>query len=322
MHVIMIGWLRGREHPCEGAGGIEKTVPVMCAELVRQGHQVTFIAPPGSKVEGCEVIETRDMVEAANICNSINADVVHDHTCWSLESPVRQGLRHPHISTTHVNHAIGYTKNVVYLSRSQRTQHGQQTDRNLESSPVIYVPINPDLKPRGLRKMDYLLYLGRIVEEKGVREAAQVAKLLGVNLVVAGRNEGDYAFRIAMDYSHVMFVGEVSDPKRSALIEQAFAMCCLFNDTNGWQEPGCGVFGEAMALNTPVAAFRNGCMPELVRDGLNGWIADNVDDIATFMDHMQYPKNMAIDRHIYSAEDIVKQYVSLYCEVVNGRNWE
>ena len=320
MKIAVIGWLKGKPHPCQGYGGIEKSVAVVCAELVRQGHEVTLIAPAGSFVEGAEIIETCDMVEAANICNSLNVDVVHDNTCWDLQSPVRQGIRHPHISVTHVNHAIDYTKNVVYLSKSQRTQHGLQVGRDLNQSPVVYVPINPALKPKGLPRKDYLLFLGMVGEHKGVLESAQVAAYLGRKLIVAGPAWGEYADKV-LAHPSVEYVGEVSDPYRSELIEQAYAMCCLHQPINGWQEPGCGVFGEAMAFGTPVAAFRNGCLPELVRGGLNGWIADTVDDIATFMDHDEYPSGMKSDRIAYSAENVVRLYVHLYQQIINGYSW-
>src|SRR5689334_3378336 len=101
MHVVMVSWLKGSPVPPHGCSGIERMVATLCTELIRQGHQVTLLAPPGSTVAGCEVIEIQDMVEATNICNVLKADVIHDHTIWALDSPVRQGLRLPRLSTSH-----------------------------------------------------------------------------------------------------------------------------------------------------------------------------------------------------------------------------
>lgn len=323
MHIIMLSWIKGAPVPPKGCSGIERMVGILSAELVKQGHQVTLIAPPGSSVENCAMIETTDLVETANICNMLKADVIHDHTCWSLESPVRQGLRLPHISTTHVMHAIGYTKNVVYVSKSQRTQHGIQVERNLNESPVVYVPINPELKPKGFPKETHLLYLGRIIEYKGVYEAAQVADYLGRPLIIAGPiTNSEYEQRIKRDFRNAVFVGEVDDPYRSELLETAYAVMACFNDQGGWQEPGCGVFGEAMTFGTPVAAFNNGCLTELVYNGYNGWIANDVEGVCREMKHFPTTRaGIANAAFKISAELIVHQYVSLYEQVCNGITW-
>ncbi len=320
MHIIQNSWLHGGTVPPAKYGGIERMVGVLSAELVRQGHQVTLIAPAGSFVEGCEMIECNDLIESYNILQTLKADVIHDHSCWALESPVRQSLRIPTLSTTHVNHAIGWKKNVVYLSVSQRTQHGLQLQADLSQSPVVYVPINPALKPIGHTREEFLLYLGMVSEYKGVIDAANVAQHLGRKLIVAGPAWGEYADKVKAHPS-VEYVGEVGDPYRSQLLEQAYAVMCLHNNAGGWQEPGCGVFGEAMAFGTPVGAFPNGCLPELVGNGQNGWLTNTVDDMATFIDHMKYPTEFSPYVTAFSAESIVHQYVELYEQIAQGKVW-
>lgn len=206
---------------------------------------------------------------------AIRPDIVHDHSCWSLESPARRGFGGiPYVSTTHVMHSVGHTRNVCYLSQSQRSGHAAQESRDLSQSPVIRVPTNPALKPIGLLRKDYLLYLGAVVPHKGVVEAAWVAKKLGRKLIVAGPAAGYYADAVA-SMPNVQMEGEVGDPYRSQLLEQAAMVLCLHNSHGGWSEPGCGVIGEAGAFGTPVAALRNGCLPELVINGDNGWIASS-----------------------------------------------
>jgi glycosyltransferase involved in cell wall biosynthesis len=183
------------------------------------------------------------------------------------------------------------------------------------------VPINPALKPTGLSRKDYLLYLGRVIPYKGVLESARVAHLLRRKLIVAGPAAGDYADKIAAMVPDVLMVGEVKDPYRSQLIEQAWAMMNLFNSTDGWQEPGCGTTGESMAFNTPVAIFPNGVLPEQVIDGQNGWVASTVDDMATNMEYAPYPATFAPFQEKFGVENIVRQYLDLYREVCNGKTW-
>ncbi len=324
MNIIQLGWVHGKAHPPERYGGIERMVATLSVELARQGHTVTMIAPAGSHAVGCDVIECNNFVEATNIIATLRADVVHDHSCWMPESPVRQGLKTPFLSTTHVNHAVGWSKNVVYLSASQRKEHGIQLGFYGRTAPVIYVPINPDLKPLGIRKEDFLLCLGSIQPYKGVLAAAEVAEYLGRKLLVAGPMSNDDYFESVLKHRAVEYVGEIGDPERSELLEQARAVMCLHNNTNGWHEPGCGVVGEAMAFNTPVAALSNGCLPEMVFNNHNGWMADNEFQISRLIDNpvcQPTDLGMTIERNTMSVERIATQYVELYEKVTGGFTW-
>ena len=64
-------------------------------------------------------------------------------------------------------------------------------------------------------------------------------------------------------------------------------VCCLSDGSQGWLEPGAGVIAEANILGTPVVALNNGCLPELILMGMNGWISDTVEDVARQM--IEYP---------------------------------
>jgi len=317
----MIGWLKGLPHPCDGQGGIEKTTAILATELIRQGHEVSFIAPEGSYVEGATHFWTNDFDEAYTLVKDLQVDVIHSNECWALESVVRRHLDTPFIAETHVNDAIGFSKNVVYLSKSQRAKHAGQLGRDLSNSPVVYVPINPLLKPIGLPRAEYLLYLGRVAPYKGVLEAAAVAKLLKRTLMIAGPAAGSYADEIQEKYPDVLWLGEVKDPLRSELIEQAYGMMNLFNSSGGWSEPGCGTVGEALAFNTPIAIFPNGVLPELVIDGQNGWVANTVDDMATNIEYAPYPSTFAPFQEQFSVENITRQYAALYERVIQGESW-
>lgn len=326
MHIAMIAWLKGKPVPPKGYGGIERFTEILCLGLANLGHKVTLIAPPGSKVEACEVIECTDMVEAANIIAVIKPDVVHDNTCWDLSSPVRQGLKSPFLSTTHVNHAIGWTKNVVYLSQSQRTQHGIQVERNLNFSPIVRVPFDPRFNRwpsiGGYNpNSDYCLFIGTVAEWKGVDTAAKTALLLDKRLVVAGPAAGAYADQVK-NLRNVSMIGEVDGIQKEAIIQEAYAVMCLHNNYGGWQEPGCGVVSEANAFNVPVAALNNGCLPELIKDGVNGWIADTYGELAAKM--LNHPCITTSERYAFEnwyVLRIASEYVNLYGQLLNGVTW-
>lgn len=322
MHILVLAWLKGKPVGVPiGHGGIERMSATLTRELLRQGHKVTLVAPPGSAIEGATVVETDDFTQALETIRFSRADVVLDNSCWSLDSPVRHPLPMRAVSITHVNHAIGWSQNVCYLSCSQRTQHGLQLGRDLSKAPVIRVPTDPALKPLGLARDTFLLYLGFVAEWKGVHHAAEVAQELGKELIVAGPAAGTYAEQLRA-MPNVKMIGEVQDPLRSHLLEQASAVMCLHNNSNGWIEPGAGIIGEAGAFNTPVAAFPNGVLGEIVVTGDNGWLANDVKSMVRLMrDTPTLPDAGRLAREEWNAEKITQQYVTLLEQVCNGLTW-
>lgn len=184
------------------------------------------------------------------------------------------------------------------------------------------VPTSSTLQPQGLAKLDYLLYLGAIVPHKGVREAAWVAEVLGRRLLVAGPPFGDYA-DLVKARPNVEMIGEVGGLDRDILIEQAFAVMCLHNNHGGWVEPGCGVVGEAGILGTPVAALDNGCLPEIVLNNVNGWISNNPVTVTKMMQELPHFTDVTYPAHVaWSAENIIKQYLHWYIQVIEHGGWQ
>lgn len=323
LDITVVSWLAGKSVPPSGYGGIERMTATMTREFIRQGHNVTLIAPEGSNIEGATVIETTDFKFAYNAILDLDPDIVWDNSCWSVDSPARKlnksgGI--PCVSTTHVNHAIGYSKNVVYLSYAQRDAHSKQLVKDLSRSPVIRVPTDPTLKRiKGLEYEDYFLYIGSIAEYKGVLEAAELAKRFSWKLKVAGPGWGHYADRV-FNHSSVEYVGIVDGAEKIKLIQQAYAVCCLHNSGEiDWIEPGCGVVGEAIALGTPVAAFYNGCLPELIKTGYNGWLAHNVQDMGDLITLV--PR--MLPKPSWLVEDIVEEYLQLFHKIdYEGYEWD
>lgn len=322
MKIIVVSWLKGApvlEH-IKGYAGIERMVSTMTREFIRQGHKVVLIAPKGSYIEGATTIETNDFAVAHKYISGSDFDIVWDNSCWSVDSPVRRLNDRQFVTTTHVNDAIGWSKNVVYLSHSQRIAHGDQVNKPLHDSPVIYVPIDPNLKPRGLPRLDYLFFIGIVIPYKGVLEAAYLAENLGWKLKVAGPASGDY-FAEVLKVPSVEYVGIVDGQTKNDLLEQAFAVCCLHNDGGmGWREPGCGVVGEAFAFNTPVIAFPNGCLKELIKPCVNGWLDTTIDGLIKQMSNCPILADNFYT-HEFDVQYIAQEYIRLFEKVMNGETW-
>lgn len=320
MKIAIVSWLKGKSIPVKGYGGIERMVAVMAKELSRS-NQVHLISPAPSYLDECENWHTTDFKEAEKYLDRIKPDIVWDNSCWSHDS-VARFTKWPCVSTTHVNHAVGWSKNVIYLSQSQKSSHEEQLGRRLDN-PIIYVPADPALKPRGLKREEYLLFLGSVTPWKGVVEAAELAKLLNRELWVAGPAWGEYAEKVAA-FPNVNMIGEVDGQHKSDLLERAHAVTCLHNDGGiDWKEPGCGVVMEAGSFHTPVFASMNGCLPELVVNGVNGWKGDTINHLLRAYEEFEidYPGVRSFTNYHFGVTGIANQYMEVFNKVLEGHTY-
>ena len=127
-------------------------------------------------------------------------------------------------------------------------------------------------------KQQYLAFLGRISPEKGVDKAIRIAGAAGMKLMIAAkvdnadRNYYDNEIKPLIDASPwVEFVGEINDSQKPAFLSGAHALLFPID----WPEPFGLVMIEAMACGTPVIAFNRGSVPEIVDDGLTGFIVED-----------------------------------------------
>jgi glycosyltransferase involved in cell wall biosynthesis len=126
----------------------------------------------------------------------------------------------------------------------------------------------------------YLLFFGRIHPDKGTAQAIDVARRVGLPLVVAGiiqdQDYFDTCVAPHLDGRRVRYLGPVGAQDRSALLGRATALLHLI----GFDEPFGFSVVESMACGTPVIAFRRGSMPELIDDGVTGFVVDTVEEAA------------------------------------------
>ncbi|MDB5559864.1 MAG: hypothetical protein JWQ36_2798, partial [Enterovirga sp.] len=127
---------------------------------------------------------------------------------------------------------------------------------------------------------DYLAFLGRISPEKRPDRAIQIAMAAGVPLKIAAKvDKADQAYfdqtiRPLLDHPLVEFIGEINELEKSAFLGNALALLFPID----WPEPFGLVAIESMSAGTPVIAWRNGSVPELVDDGVTGHIVESIDE--------------------------------------------
>jgi glycosyltransferase involved in cell wall biosynthesis len=162
---------------------------------------------------------------------------------------------------------------VVAVSEFQRSQL-----EGLANVTVIRNGIETRAFPFGAGPGEYLLFLGRMIEDKGPAEAIRVASEIGMPLVMAGPGSEHFDTEVAplVDGERVRHLGPVSVEERNELLAGAAAL--LFPVV--YPEPFGLVTVEAMACGTPVAATRLGAVPEIVEEGVTGSCADSPAELA------------------------------------------
>jgi glycosyltransferase involved in cell wall biosynthesis len=188
---------------------------------------------------------------------------------------------------------------------------------------VVYNPIDIDSWPVGLNKQDFLLWVGRFVPEKGPHRAIRVARLAGRPLVLAGvvqpGQERFFANEIQphVDGETVRYVGEVGGTRK----QQLFADAAAFLMPIRWPEPFGMVIVEAIAAGTPVLAFRQGAAPEIIEDGVNGFLVEDEEEMAAAVDRIGDIDPMTCRRSAerFAPDQIATGYEAVYREAIAAR---
>lgn len=292
--------------PPPGYGGIEHVVSLLSEELVARGHDVTLFAAEGSRSSGTvRPLLTRShpedigaaLHEADHVARAfaeIDAareageafDIVHDHcgfTAISMADRIGAAVVHTlHGAFTDDTFAFyaahGHRAQVVAISHTQVAA----APPALRNSPVIPNPIAVDQWPLQGNKDGYLLWVGRMTEEKGPHRAIDAARRAKRELIIAGPVQpGQEAFFESeiephLDGSRVRYVGEVGGRVKTELFARASGLLMPIR----WSEPFGMVMIEALACGTPVIAFREGAATEIVLHEANGFLVADEEGMA------------------------------------------
>lgn len=309
MHIAVLAppWI---PVPPPAYGGIEYVVALLCDALVEHGHEVELFCAPGSRSSARvrpllpsshpEHIE-RALIEADYVGRAFDAfdaaaeagepfDVIHEN-CGYVPLAMANRLATPLVHTVHgpFDHDTspyyathGRKGHVVCISKAQREMAPPET----EVDDVVYNPIDVDAWPVGYRKDDYLLWLARFTEEKGPHRAIRVAKKINRPLILAGPvqpgHERFFATEIEphIDGEQITYVGEVGGARKQQLFADAFAFLLPIT----WPEPFGMVMVEALAAGTPVVVFDHGAAPEIVQNGINGFLVSDEEAMAAVVE--------------------------------------
>lgn len=209
----------------------------------------------------------------------------------------------------------------VSISNAQR-----RSSLKLNFAGNVYHGVNLADFPFQKDPSDYLLFMGRPIQEKGLQWAIQAALATNMKLEIGTHFPGTekqtpYFQKEIAPYLTNPLIGEpgiVAGGDKMLLYKQAQAL--LFPIT--WEEPFGMVMIEAMACGTPVIAYRRGSVPEIVRDGKTGFIVDNLDGMVEAIGRIREIDRAACRKHVeenFTVEKMVKGYESAYARIIRDQ---
>ncbi|MDN4517218.1 MULTISPECIES: glycosyltransferase family 4 protein [Mycobacteriaceae] len=333
------------EVPPRAYGGVEAVVADLVDALIDRGHDLTLLGAGHAdtaaafvplwdrtipEVLGQPLPEVAHAVKVRRAVAALAAqgaaDIVHDHTLsGALNAPIYRQLGLPTVVTVHglvdqdvhdYYRDLGDDIDLVAISERQR-----DLAPGLNWVGRVHNAIRLDDWPFEACKEHYALFLGRFAPEKAPHLALQAAHDADIPLILAGKcdeppEKAYFSTRVqplltVNDYLY----GQADATAKRALLTRA--RCLVF--PSQWEEPFGMVMIEAMACGTPVVALRCGAVPEIVHDGVTGFICDDPTELAAAIARTQHLDPAACRRHVkenFSAEQMALGYENIYRRVL------
>jgi len=322
--------------PPPGYGPWEQVAYNIARGLAARGLDVTLFATANSRSPGklAAVVPAglsedpalngevwSELHVAACFARASEFDLIHNNFDWK---PLLYGLTTaapPLITTVH-----GFSSPQIlgaYYAGSARSFYCSISDADRDPGlaylATTYNGIDPNEWTFRSEPGDYLLFFGRFHPEKGPHLAIELAKRAGVRLKLAGIPQ-DVAYfdeQIAphVDGDAVQFLGHVTGPARDELVGKALALVHL---TTRPERFGLTLI-EAMACGTPVIGARMGSIPEIVVDGVTGFVCDDIEAAVARVPQLADLSRAACRRHVestFSIERMIDRYLAAYAEAL------
>ena len=326
--------------PPPGYGGTERVVAYLTEELVREGHDVTLFASGDSRTSAelvaCapsslrldeEVVDplAHQVVELEKVAAEAHRfDIIHWHVDY-FHFPMSRRLGVPNVTTLHGRLDIPDLQPVydefgempiVSISNDQRAPLPQA---NWVATVHHGMPLD-ELLPH-TQPGDYLAFLGRISPEKRADRAIEVARRADMPLRIAAKvDDADREYferdiQPLLDADHVDFEGEIGPEAKNEFLGHARALLFPID----WNEPFGLAMIEAMACATPVIAYRSGSVPEVIDDGVSGFIVDDIDgavDAVGRLDQIDRAEVRATFERRFDVARMAHDYLAAYEHLV------
>lgn len=322
------------EIPPRTYGGIEAVVAQLVDGLVDRGHDVTLLAAAGSRTRARLIATVEEpqwarlgrpepeLLHAARVARHLSAlqpDLVHDHS--AVGPAFARDRSVPTVVTSHgpatgpwgeYLAAAGDAMHLVAISRAQIN-----LTPDLPWRAVVHNSLDASTIPFRAEKEDYLIWLGRLCPDKAPHLAIDIARRAGRRIVLVGKcNEPDERAYFDAEVRPrlgpaVEYHGEVSAEAKYDLLGRAAAFVFPLQ----WEEPFGMVLLEAMACGTPVLSLARGAVPEVVVDGVTGFVRERPADLDELVDRLDQLDPRECREHVarrFGPERMVTGYEQVY----------
>jgi glycosyltransferase involved in cell wall biosynthesis len=324
-------------------GGTELVVHLLTEELVRRGHDVTLYAAGNSSTSGTLRSITPRHVRYGDASNGLrhaeylqlaNAqacfldaadgpfDIIHNHA--GIEGLVLATTSRTPVLTTNHNPFVPEVRSIwdAYpWTHNSLSTASAATFPSRGAVPPIHHGIDVASFPFSNRPEGYLLFLGRFMPGKGAARAIEAARRAGRRLILAGKvdpaDADHFAAEIApsIDGDRIRYVGEADTDTKKRLLAGADALLFPIE----WDEPFGLVMIEALASGTPVIGFRRASVPELIDDGVTGFVVDDLESMTKAilrLPEIDRAACRAIAERRFDVPRMVDDYERCYASVV------
>lgn len=328
------------------------SVAVSIAEgLAAKGHDITFFGPEGTHITGANVVthsirplvttaqEWHDVVTTTDLFEDYIPSLYDQYMARDMFERANMGefdallFHHPEsalgfaklypkvpvIYTVHdyleeMRHRVfemNMSPNQHYISISNSQRRGAP---DLPYAATIYNGINTDLFSFSDDAEDYLMFAGRVVPEKGVKEAVQVALQTGRRLIITGPISPLHQWYFD-EYikphlnDRILYLGMIDKEQMAKYYQKAAALLAPIR----WEEPFGLTMAESMSCGTPVIGFRRGSVPELVVHGKTGFVVDSTSEMIETIENIGKIKRRDCRQHVenhFTTAHMVNQYES------------
>jgi len=319
-------------------GPWESVASLLTEGLVARGHDVTLFATKDSQTRGtlraiCPrgYEEDRSLIPKVWECLHISElfehadvyDIIHNQFDYLPLTYIGLTTK-PVVTTIHGFSSPGilpvykkYNNKTFYVSISD-------ADRSLELDYIKTIHHGIDITQFDFQSVpdDYLLFFGRIHQDKGTREALKIARACNKKLILAGiiQDQTYYDRYVAphINNDKVIYAGSVGPLERNRLLGKA---CALLHPIQFDEPFGLSII-ESMACGTPVIAFDRGSMAELVENGKNGFLVNNVDEaieaVARIKEIERATCRCHVERH-FTVDRMIDEYIKVYEMILQDR---
>jgi glycosyltransferase involved in cell wall biosynthesis len=319
-------------------GGIERIIDLLVRGLVQRGHEVTLFAHPDS-VTPARLVPYRGrssgrLADTLQNCATITWDVLGN----------RYDIIHSFSRLAYLTPLLPLPLPKLMTYQREVTRRSVETAHRLSRGTLQFAAVSRKMmKPvedlgtwhlayNGVSLQAYafaaavaddapLVFLGRIERIKGAHLAIEVARMAGVPLIIAGnipaRHEDYFDAQIKphLDGRQVTYAGPVDDRQKNALLGAARALLMPIL----WEEPFGIVMAEALACGTPVIGLDRGAVPEVVEDGVTGFVRQDAAGLCEAVARTHEISRAACRRRaqrLFSEEALVERYLGIYKTVI------